>query len=63
MIIRNFGANGISGLGKAVVLEGVNRCGKLGAKHAYVLSSQQFYYNIGFYPYQNDIWWIHKKRG
>jgi predicted N-acetyltransferase YhbS len=49
------------GLGKAAVLEGVNRCGKLGAKHAYVLSSQQFYYNIGFYPYQNDIWWIHKK--
>lgn len=49
------------GLGKAVVLEGVNRCGKLGAKQAYVLSSQQFYYNIGFYPYQNDTWWIHKK--
>ena len=49
------------GLGKAAVLEGVNRCGKLGAKHAYVLSSQQFYYNIGFYPYQNDIWWVHKK--
>jgi predicted N-acetyltransferase YhbS len=49
------------GLGKAAVLEGVSRCGKLGAKHAYVLSSQQFYYNIGFYPYQNDIWWVHKK--
>lgn len=49
------------GLGKAAVLEGVNRCGKLGAKQAYVLSSQQFYYSIGFYPYQNDIWWILKK--
>ncbi len=49
------------GLGKAAVLEGVSRCGKLGAKHAYVLSSQQFYYSIGFYPYQNDTWWIHKK--
>lgn len=49
------------GLGKAAVLEGVNRCGKLGAKQAYVFSSQQFYYNIGFYPYQNDTWWIHKK--
>jgi GNAT superfamily N-acetyltransferase len=49
------------GLGKAAVLEGVNRCGKLGAKHAYVLSSQQFYYNIGFYPYQDDIWWVHKR--
>lgn len=49
------------GLGKAAVLEGVNRCGKLGAKQAYVLSSQQFYYSIGFYPHQNDTWWIHKK--
>ncbi|MDF2484827.1 MAG: GCN5-related N-acetyltransferase [Herbinix sp.] len=49
------------GLGKAAVLEGINRCGKLGAKHAYVLSSQQFYYNIGFYPYKSDIWWVHKK--
>ena len=49
------------GLGKAAVLEGVKRCGKLGAKQAYVLSSQQFYYNIGFYPCQNDTWWIHKK--
>jgi N-acetylglutamate synthase-like GNAT family acetyltransferase len=48
-------------LGKVAVLEWVNRCGKLGAKHAYVLSSQQFYFNIGFYPYQNDIWWVHKK--
>lgn len=49
------------GLGKAAVLEGVNRCGKLGAKQAYVLSSQQFYYSIGFYPYQNDTWWMHEK--
>lgn len=46
------------GLGKAAVLEGVNRCGQLGAKQAYVLSSQQFYYNIGFYPIQNETWWI-----
>lgn len=46
------------GLGKAVVLEGVNRCGKLGAKRAYVLSSQQFYYNIGFYPIENETWWM-----
>ena len=48
------------GLGKAAVLEGVNRCGKLGAKQAYVLSSQQFYYNIGFYPFQNETWWIYQ---
>lgn len=48
------------GLGKAAVLEGVNRCGKLGAKRAYVLSSQQFYYNIGFYPVQNETWWSYQ---
>jgi hypothetical protein len=38
------------GLGKAAVLEGVIRCGKLGAKRVYVGSPQQFYYNIGFDP-------------
>lgn len=48
------------GLGRAAVLEGVNRCGKLGAKQAYVLSSQQFYYSIGFYPIQNETWWLYK---
>lgn len=46
------------GLSKAAVLEGVARCGKLGAKQAYVLSSQQFYYNIGFYPILNETWWM-----
>jgi len=45
------------GCGKAVVLEAVKRCGLLGAKHVFVVSSQQFYYNIGFYPYSNDTWW------
>ena len=45
------------GLGKAAVLEGVKRCSTLGAKEAYVLSSQQFYYSIGFYPIQNETWW------
>jgi GNAT superfamily N-acetyltransferase len=50
------------GLGKAAVLEGVIRCGKLGAKQAYVLSSQQFYYSIGFYPIQNETWWVHKNK-
>jgi N-acetylglutamate synthase-like GNAT family acetyltransferase len=48
------------GLGKAAVLEGLKRCQKLGAKQAYVLSSQQFYYNIGFYPVQNETWWESK---
>lgn len=50
------------GLGKAAVLEGVSRCHALGAKCAYVLSSQQFYYSIGFYPVQNETWWIHKSK-
>ncbi len=45
------------GLGKAAVLEGISRCAKLGAKRAYVLSSIQFYYSIGFYPVQNETWW------
>ena len=45
------------GLAKAVVLEGVIRCGKLGAKRAYVGSSQQFYYNIGFDPIYTETWW------
>ena len=48
------------GLGKAAVLEGVRRCAALGATHAYVGSSQQFYYNIGFYPFQNETWWTKK---
>ena len=48
------------GLGRIAVLEGVKRCGKLGAKRAFVLSSQQFYYSIGFYPIQNETWWVHK---
>ena len=50
------------GLGKAAVLEGVTRCGKLGARQAYVLSSQQFYYNIGFYPILSETWWQLKNK-
>lgn len=48
------------GCGKAAVLEAVKRCGKLGAKRAYVGSSQQFYYNIGFYPISTETWWVSK---
>ena len=44
------------GLGKAVVLEAVRRCGNLGAKQAIVGSEQQFYYNIGFYPIYTGTW-------
>lgn len=49
------------GLGKAAVLEGVIRCGKLGAKRAYVGSGQQFYYNIGFDPIRSETFWKLKK--
>ncbi len=48
------------GLGKAAVLEAVMRCGKLGAKKAYVGSSQQFYYSIGFYPVSTETFWSKK---
>ena len=50
----------LMGLGKAAVLEGIIRCAKLGAKRAYVGSSQQFYYNIGFYPASSGTWWEEK---
>jgi GNAT superfamily N-acetyltransferase len=45
------------GLGKAAVLEGIKRCGQLGAKQAYVGSSQQFYYQIGFHPLPASTFW------
>jgi GNAT superfamily N-acetyltransferase len=48
------------GLGKAAVLEGIKRCGELGAERAFVDSSQQFYYNIGFRPYATSTWWKEK---
>ncbi len=46
-----------SGLGKAAVLEACRRCRDRGAKAAYVGSSQQFYYKIGFVPYAKETWW------
>jgi len=45
------------GLGRAVVLEAVKRCGNLGAKQAYVGSAQQFYYQIGFHPIPAGTFW------
>jgi predicted N-acetyltransferase YhbS len=45
------------GLGRAAVLEAVRRCGVLGARQAFVGSSQQFYYSIGFYPCCNETFW------
>jgi len=47
----------MKGMGRAAVLEAVKRCGELGAKRAYVGSSQQFYYNIGFNPCPSNTWW------
>ena len=48
------------GLGKAAVLEAIRRCGMLGAEWAFVGSSQQFYYSIGFRPYATSTWWEQK---
>lgn len=45
------------GLGRAAVLEACRRCRNLGAKRAFVGSSQQFYYSIGFWPYATSTVW------
>lgn len=50
------------GLGRAAVLEGVKRCAALGAKRAFVGSSQQFYYSIGFQPHATSSWWEKKAK-
>jgi GNAT superfamily N-acetyltransferase len=46
------------GLGKAAVLEGIRRCGELGAQIAYVGSDQAFYQAIGFKKVFNEECWI-----
>lgn len=46
------------GLGKAAVLEGIRRCGLLGAKVAYVGSDQPFYQAIGFKKAYNSECWL-----
>jgi ribosomal protein S18 acetylase RimI-like enzyme len=48
------------GLGRAVVLEGIRRAGELGAKIAFVGSSQQFYYSIGLRPFRTATIWRKK---
>lgn len=45
------------GLGRAAVLEAVRRCYAQGAKRAFVGSSQQFYYSIGFRPESTTTGW------
>jgi len=49
------------GSGKAAVLEGIRRVGLLGAKLAFVGSSQQFYYSIGFRPFATSTNWKKKQ--
>lgn len=46
------------GLGKAAVLEGIRRCGALGARVAYVGSDQAFYLAIGFNVIYTDVCWV-----
>jgi len=46
------------GLGKAAVLEGIRRCGELGAKEAFVGSDQLFYLAIGFRKVFNTECWV-----
>lgn len=50
-----------TGCGRAAVLEGARRCGALGAQRAWVGSSQQFYYRIGFVPVNHETKWEWKK--
>jgi GNAT superfamily N-acetyltransferase len=45
------------GLGRAAVLEGVKRCGELGATVAQVDTNLQFYHSIGFRPYITTTAW------
>ena len=49
------------GLGRAAVLEGVRRGADLGAKRAFVGSSQPFHYSIGFRPYATSTCWALKE--
>lgn len=45
------------GLGRAAVLEGIRRCGELGATVAYVGSTQPFYLSLGFRViYTSECW-------
>ena len=45
------------GLARAAVLEGIRRCGELGASVAYVGSKQPLYLSLGFRPeYSSPVW-------
>jgi predicted N-acetyltransferase YhbS len=46
------------GLGRAVVLEGIRRCGQLGATVAYVGTDKPFYRALGFRPIRAHLCWV-----
>jgi len=46
------------GLGKAAVLEGIRRCGELGATVAYVGSDLEFYLSLGFERIHTSQCWL-----
>jgi GNAT superfamily N-acetyltransferase len=46
------------GLGKAAVLEGIRRCGELGATVAFVGSDQEFYLSMGFEVIYTSERWV-----
>jgi GNAT superfamily N-acetyltransferase len=46
------------GLGKAAVLEGIRRCGALGATEVYVGSDQEFYLALGFEVIHSSECWV-----
>lgn len=48
-------------IGKAVVLENLKRCKELGAKKAYVISSNEFYINLGFEQHSHYTFYWYKK--
>lgn len=45
------------GCARAALYAGLRRCAERGAKRAYVISQQQFYYKIGFAPRDTYTWW------
>lgn len=51
------------GLGKAAVLEGIRRCGALGATVVYVGSDQLFYQKIGFKKVYHSECWVKSWEG
>ncbi|WP_407668710.1 GNAT family N-acetyltransferase [Paenibacillus bouchesdurhonensis] len=48
------------GLGRAVLMEALKRCGSLEAKKAYVISNDHFYKSIGFYQHSHYTFYWHK---